>query len=152
VPVSGDTIVVGSPLDVVDKGPPAGAAYVFERGAGDWGQTAELGLGAASPKDEFGYAGSISGDVLFATAPSEDGAGTDRGAAHVFGRDEGGEGAWGEARNLTASDGEDGDGFGWDVSVSGDTAVVSAIWEAGSGEQRGAAYVFELVPVQGGTD
>ena len=99
---------------------------------------------SATAEDHFGYSLSLSDDVLIAANL------TTRGAAHVFGRDVGGEGAWGEEEVLVASDEEDGDGFGWDVAFSGDTAVVTALWKNGGGTERGAAYVFQLVPESDG--
>jgi hypothetical protein len=44
-----------------------------------------------------------------------------------------------EYAKLTASDGKAGDGLGWSVALTGDTALVSSLWK-NSG--RGAAYVF----------
>ena len=40
---------------------------------------------------------------------------------------------------LIASDGAEGDSFGYSVSISGDTIVVGAIGDDG----RGSAYIFE---------
>jgi hypothetical protein len=125
-----------------------GAAYVFERdsdGPGNWGQERKLSASDAEDDDYFGYAVAINGLTIVVGAGAEDGAGTDRGAAYVFGRNIGGVGNWGQARKLTASDAEDDDGFGY-PAVSGDTVVVGASAEGGAGTGRGAAYVF--VPPQ----
>jgi hypothetical protein len=46
---------------------------------------------------------------------------------------------------LTASDGEHWDHFGNSLSISDDTMVVGAIYADGSGQNGGAAYVFERV-------
>ncbi len=43
---------------------------------------------------------------------------------------------------LTASDGAAGDMFGNGVSVSGDTAVIGAVFDDDSGTDSGSAYVF----------
>jgi ELWxxDGT repeat protein len=43
---------------------------------------------------------------------------------------------------LTASDGADGDWFGWSLSISGDTALVGASRDDDQGSDSGSAYVF----------
>jgi hypothetical protein len=50
---------------------------------------------------------------------------------------------------LTASDGAEGDSFGWSVSISGDTVVVGARYDDDHGTSSGAAYIFDRN--QGGT-
>jgi hypothetical protein len=145
VAVSGDTAVVGAIYED-GAGTDRGAAYVFKRdqgGAGNWGEVKKLTASDAQDTDYFGYSVAVSGDTAVVGAHFEDGAGTDRGAAYVFGRDQGGAGNWGEVKKLTASDAQDNDLFGDSVAVSKDTAVVGAISEDGAGSDRGAAYLFE---------
>ena len=48
-----------------------------------------------------------------------------------------------EVKKLLASDAQAGDVFGYSVAVSGDTAVVGAMWEDAGGADAGAAYVFQ---------
>ena len=48
-----------------------------------------------------------------------------------------------EVKKLTASDGEHADQLGTSVAVSGDTAVAGAPYEDSSGDNSGAAYVFQ---------
>ncbi|GAF73238.1 unnamed protein product, partial [marine sediment metagenome] len=97
----------------------------------------------AEDNDNFGRSAAISGDTAVVGAQYEDGAGTARGAAYVFGRDYLGADNWGEVKKLTASDPWNWDLFGNSVAISGDTAVVGAYSEGGAGFNRGAAYVFE---------
>jgi hypothetical protein len=53
---------------------------------------------------------------------------------------------WMEEAKLLASDGAEGDGFGYSVSLSGDTAVIGAYCDDNdNGADSGAAYVFEGV-------
>ncbi len=59
-----------------------------------------------------------------------------RGAAYVFVRSGG---TWTEQQKLVASDGVEGDDFGWSVSLAADHAVVGAYAKDAA---RGAAYVF----------
>ncbi len=46
------------------------------------------------------------------------------------------------AQKLLAGDGAADDTFGVSVSVSGDTAVIGAVWDDDKGDDSGAAYVF----------
>jgi hypothetical protein len=143
VAVSGDTALVGA-LGEDGAGSERGAAYVYERdqgGPGNWGQVKKLTASDAQDNDRF-FVAAVSGDTTVVGAQTEDGAGTDRGAAYVFERNQGGPDNWGEVEKLTASDAQDEDEFGGSVAVSGDTAVVGAYLEDGAGSNRGAAYVF----------
>jgi len=97
----------------------------------------------AEDNDRFGRSVALDGDHAIVGANLEDGAGgSDRGAAYVLDRDEGGTNNWGEGKKLTASDAADGDQFGTSVSISGGTAVVGAPYEDSGGTDSGAAYIF----------
>jgi hypothetical protein len=61
------------------------------------------------------------------------------GAAYVFVKPASGWKDMTETAKLTASDGADGDAFGYNVSISGNTAAVGALFAHGG---AGAAYVF----------
>ena len=127
VAIAGDTLVAGAFSNGID-----GAAYVFVRDGASWSEQALLVPSDGTGGDSFGYSVAISGDTVVVGATHHD---DGPGAAYVFVRD----GAtWSEQQKLTASDGEDNDELGWDVAISGDTAVVSTMGH-GLG---GAAYVF----------
>ena len=51
--------------------------------------------------------------------------------------------AFSEPEKLTASDGASGDWFGRSVSISGDYAVIGALFDDDNGFESGSAYVFE---------
>jgi len=51
-------------------------------------------------------------------------------------------GAWSQQAKLTAADGADGDNLGGAVALSGDTAIVGAIFDGDLGAASGSAYVF----------
>jgi len=145
VAISGDTVVVGAAGED-GAGSLSGAAYVFERnqgGADAWGEVAKLAASDGWLYDYFGTSVAISGDTVIVGATGEDGAGSGRGAAYIFERNQGGADKWGEVTKLTASDAEDSDQFGTSAAISGDTVVVGAYHEDGAGWNRGAAYVFE---------
>jgi hypothetical protein len=61
---------------------------VFERDypvPGNWGEVTKLTASDAQSGDRFGVSAAISGDTAVVGAYWEDGAGSDRGAAYVFG-------------------------------------------------------------------
>ncbi len=102
--------------------------------------------------DNLGYSVSISGETMVVGARFDDltggpgGLGIGAGSAYVFVRSGG---VWTEQAKLIASDAEVNDQFGVSVSISGDTAVVGAVWDVHTpgmpGDQfsgPGAAYVF----------
>ncbi|UCD75146.1 MAG: hypothetical protein JSV91_15355, partial [Phycisphaerales bacterium] len=49
-----------------------------------------------------------------------------------------------ETARLFASDGAEMDAFGWSVAVSGNTAVIGAVWDDDNGTDSGSAYVFRF--------
>ena len=52
-------------------------------------------------------------------------------------------GNWNETAKLIASDGAEGDYFGWSVSVSGNTAIIGADSDDDKGFRSGSVYSFE---------
>ncbi|MBE3131465.1 MAG: FG-GAP repeat protein [Acidobacteria bacterium] len=150
--VDGDLAIVGAPGDDVN-GNNSGAAYIFSHDLGGldgWGQIKKLVASDAAADDLFGVSVDISGDYAVVGAVAEDGAGTGRGAAYIFYRNQGGADNWGQVKKLTASAAADNDGFGFAVALEGDTAIVGADGEDGGGTDEGAAYVF--YKDQGGAD
>ncbi len=97
--------------------------------------------------DSYGTSIAIDGNRAVIGASYADSGGDDRGQAYVRYKDQGGTDNWGEVKVLTASDGADGDLFGYSVAISGDYIVVGA---CGSISGQGQAYVF--YKDQGGTD
>jgi len=51
-------------------------------------------------------------------------------------------GAWAFEAKLTAADGQSGDFFGGDLSLSGDLAIVGAMGDDDAGDAGGSAYLF----------
>ncbi len=149
VAISGDTIVVGAPLEdgpaTTVNGPQtngaadAGAAYVFVRTGVAWSQQAYLKVTNTDGGDELGHAVAISGDTIVVGAPYEDSSATgvggsqasnsrmDAGAAYVFARSGT---TWSQQAYVKATNTDAGDVFGWSVAISGNTVVVGAIGEA----------------------
>ena len=90
--------------------------------------------------DRFGLSVSVSGNTAVIGAEEDDDNGTDSGSAYVFVRN--GSGVWTQQAKLLPDDGATEDGFGWSVSISGDTTVIGAYGNDDNGENSGSAYVF----------
>ena len=101
--------------------------------------------------DRFGYSVAIDGDTAVTGAYQEDANGNNSGSAYVFRRDSGSD-VWSQRAKLTASDGANGDNFGYSVAIDGDTVMVGAHnHNGGNGNHSGAAYVFTK-PANGWAD
>jgi uncharacterized repeat protein (TIGR01451 family) len=61
---------------------------------------------------------------------------------YIFERNQGGANNWGEVDKFVAGDREQGEQFGISVAVSGDTAVVGAVFDDDKGPRSGSAYIF----------
>jgi len=140
VALSGDTALIGAHRDD-DGGSSSGSAYVFVRSGGVWTQQAKLTAADAALGEDFGWSVALSGDTGVVGAWHDDGGGADRGSAYLFVRSGG---VWTQQAKLTAADAALGDAFGFSVALSGDTAVVGAIWDDDGGDASGSAYVFDL--------
>ncbi len=82
----------------------------------------------------------VSGNTAILGVHNEDDAADIAGAAYIHRRDRGGVDNWGEDKKLIASDATAGFQFGFDVGISGDTAVVGMYDNAGGSV---GAYVFQ---------
>jgi len=134
----GDTALVGASGDD-DHGTDSGSAYVFRFDGSGWVEEAKLTASDGTAGDSFGSRVSLSGDTALIGAMNDDDHGTDSGSAYVF-RFDGSD--WVEEAKLTASDGASGDGFGNQISLSSDVALVAATWDDDHGTDSGSAYVF----------
>jgi hypothetical protein len=179
VALSGDTLAVGahqedSSATGINGGQGdsnmtgnSGAVYVFTRDAANaWSQQAYVKASNTGSGDFFGYRSSValSGDTLAVGAYGEASAATgingdqtddsqvNAGAVYVFARDAAD--TWTQQAYIKASNAGGGDRFGHAVSLSDDTLLVGAPFEASGaigidGDQTqnsvggaGAAYVF----------
>jgi hypothetical protein len=141
VTLDGDTALVGAPSDEDPNGVSAGSAYVFERADGAWTQRAKLAPDDGDDADRFGTGLAFEDATAVISAPGdEDPNGDGAGSAYVFERTDD---AWTQQAKLAPDDGDDGDNFGWDVDLSGDTALVGAYTDDDpNGEDAGSAYAF----------
>jgi hypothetical protein len=142
VAISGDTAVVGAPLDDLGANGDQGSAWVFSRVGSAWiGPDLQAIASDGAAGDRFGTSVAISGDTAIVGA-SEDSVGANgaQGSAYVFTRSGS---VWTQQAQLTAADGAFADFFGSSVALSGDTAIVGAFAsDVGSNVDAGSAYVF----------
>jgi len=144
---AGDTCIVGAYLDNAGGPTDAGAAYIFERSGGVWGEAAKLQASDGEVSAYFGYSASMNaaGDTCIVGAYGDNAGFTDAGAAYIFTKSGG---VWSEAAKISASDAEASAYFGYSVSMNaaGDTCIVGAYLDnAGGLNDAGAAYTF-LMP------
>jgi hypothetical protein len=168
----GQTLVVGAsqvPRTIGGNTLDAGAAYVFARQGGGWGQTAELMSSNLDLGDRFGQAVAVSADgsTVAVGAVGETslatGIGGDQshhpnqflmGAVYVFGRTGS---AWTQQAYVKATNTQPYAEFGHAVSLSadGDRLAVAAVAQSGIGrgigatpeptgrEESGAVYLYQ---------
>ncbi len=124
--LDGDALLVGAEEATVSANSDQGAAYVYYRnqgGADTWGQVRKLTASDGGANHYFGCSVAMRDDLAVVGAV---GVSAYRGAAYVFGRDQGGSNNWGQIKKLTASDAADNDWFGNSVAVAGDHILVGA--------------------------
>ncbi len=167
VVIEGDTIVVGAHLenandddvDTTNDVTDSGAAYVFTKVFGVWGQKAKLTASDAAANDEFGISVAVHDETVIVGAhlenANDDDVDTtddvaDSGAVYVFTKPE--SGGWADATEtakLTASDAVENNQFGISVAVHDETVVVGAHQ---NDSNKGAAYVFTKPESDGWAD
>lgn len=142
ISLSGFRVLIGAPLDD-ENGIDAGAAYVFQVGNGVPGQLDKLISSSFSTGDRFGTSVSLDGNQALIGANGDDDNGTDAGSAYLFNYDTFNN-AWFEVDKLYAVGAAAGDLFGTSVSLSGNRALISAIFDDDNGNNSGSAYLFDL--------
>ena len=135
VALDGDTALIGAVEDD-EKGPRAGAAYVFTGSGASWQQQKKLF--ASDPMDLAQFGGDVAlqdGTALVGASHADD----QRGSVHVF---TGSGSSWTHRAKLVASDRSTACEFGMSVSLSGGTALVGAYREDRAAQNMGSAYLF----------
>ena len=138
VAMSGNTVLAGAIHHTIAGHLDQGAAYVFTGSGASWSQQGELTQNDGASSDNFGTGVALSGDTALVGAGRHAVAGNaSQGAAYVFTRSGS---TWSQqVQELTATDGVAQDYFGWSLTLSGDTALISA---AGRTSMQGVAYIF----------
>jgi len=138
----GNTAFVGAYMASVGAYTTAGKVYVFQKVGGSWSERQILSASDAGTSASFGSSVALSRDRTTAVVGAYSAGGNSAGRAYVF---TGSSGAWSETAILAASDGQNGDRFGFSSAVSGngDTLFIGApLATVGSTGQAGKAYVF----------
>jgi len=159
--ISGDTILVGADLNE-EKGFNAGAAYVFTRSKGVWTQQTKLTANDGAEGDIFGVRVALEDNTALISARRDDDSimGVDSGSAYIFTRSGN---TWSQQAKLKAPDGAADDRFGRSVALSGNNALIGAMFQDEQGENSGSAYLFkrsgntwyfkaQLIPKDGSKD
>lgn len=160
VAISGNYIIVGSPVDSEDSLgnntlASSGSAYIIEKDStGSWQQVQKITTSDRSTADIFGAAVGISGNYAIVGAYQEDedatGSNTlsNAGSAYIFKRDTAG--YWHELQKITASDRDAGDRYGIAVAIDSVYAIVGAYLEDEDEfgfnhvSAAGSAYIYHL--------
>ncbi len=142
VALDGNTALISARRDDDDTmGVDSGSAYIFTRTGSTWSQQAKLTAPDGTADDRFGRSVTLVGDTAVIGAMFQDEKGKNSGSAYVFKRF--GK-KWKLETQLTADDGAEGDVFGWYVSLSDNTAIISANRDDDKGENSGSVYIFDL--------
>ena len=133
VAIDGNTAVISASSESDGDTFNNGAVYVFMRSDGVWVEQAKLLASDKATNDRFGWSVALDGDTIVIGAPRHGDIGMSKnGAAYVFVRSDG---VWEEQAKLLASDRSDGDRFGHNVAVQGDTVIIDP-------ERKNEVYVF----------
>ncbi len=138
VSLSGEYALVGAPLADTEQ-PNSGAAYVFRHDGLTWIEQVKLVAGDRSFNDHFGISVSLLGDYAVIGADGGDGLVTNSGTAYIFKREGS---SWNQVVELYASDGVEGQNYGFSVDLSGTDVVVGATGYGYSPYIDPAVYVY----------
>ena len=142
VAISGNTIIVGAQYEDGSSSSVTnyGSVYVFTGSGSSWTQQAKLVDPNPSTNDWFGsHSIAISGNTIVLGSILSDDTATNSGTAHIYTRSGS---AWTYKTQLESSDVAAYDRFGAGIAIDGDTVLIGAYGEGGSGTSRGAVYVF----------
>jgi hypothetical protein len=137
-----DTALIGTPNAKVNDEPFQGAAYVFTLEGTIWSQQAKLTAADGNKLDVFGNSVALNGQMAVIGAYGKEAvSGSDnQGAVYLFTRS--GD-SWSQQVSLTATDGVEGDLFGYSVSLANSNVLVGTPGADIYGiENRGAVYLF----------
>ena len=151
VALDGDTAVIGASQhsDPI-TGAGSGAAYVFTRQTGVWGEKAKLTPSDAAAGDNFGVSVAVEEDTVVVGSWQDDDNGRNSGSAYVFEKPALGWASTFETLKLTAPNGAANDRFGWSVAVDlddqrGDLALVGAYSDdIATGMDAGSVHVLGI--------
>ncbi|MDD3688270.1 MAG: hypothetical protein PHE56_16115, partial [Bacteroidales bacterium] len=159
VSIDGDYVIIGAYAEDenelgIETILEAGAAYIYKNNLDVWTLEEKICAQDRGTLDFFGYSVSINGNfaIVGAYNDGEDEFGSETvegaGSAYIF---ENNGSNWTQVNKIVSSDRYINDRFGYSVSISGEYAVVGAVFEDEdvSGEEHldfsGSAYVFKNI-------
>ena len=135
VSLSGTTALIGAYRD--DTGATnAGSAYLFDTTTGDLLKT--FNNPTAEDFDNFGASVSLSGTSALIGAPRDSTGASEAGSAYLF---ETTTGTLQQTFNNPTA--ENGDNFGYSVSLSGTSALIGAPYDSTGASGAGSAYLYQ---------
>jgi hypothetical protein len=141
VALTGNTALIGASNKTIASHTFQGAVYVFGFNGTSWVEQAELTTSNGATEDSFGRSLAVSGNTAIIGASTKTVAGHAlQGAAYIFAFNGV---TWLPHAELTASDGEANDSFGFSVAISGNMALVGCAGkDVGANFSQGAVYAF----------
>lgn len=141
--ISGIYAIVASPYDDAGLGTDQGSVSIYKYDGNSWSLMQKLTDATGAANDYFGYSVCITDNYAIIGSISDDGAfGADQGSVSIY-RLNGG--TWVLSQKITDATGGAGDLFGFDVSLSGNYAIVGAYSEDGTefGVDQGSASIYQ---------
>jgi hypothetical protein len=146
IELSDKRALIGAPAANIGANLHQGAGYAFGRSEAMWTQTQKLTASDGAAYDQFGQSVALQGRTAVIGQWSHDDDPNHvppppkQGVSYAFRL---AMGSWSQTRELTASDGEPGDSFGWDVALDGETFLIGAQGTVDGNMYQGSAYFFE---------
>lgn len=144
VAIHGDFAVLGMPYADFNGEEDSGAALIFQRNAGglqNWKLVKTLIASDPGERDHFGKSVSIDKDIIIIGADQNRLSVYAKGSAYIFSKNYGGINNWGEVKKLDPV--EFTLGFGTDVDIEENIAVVGSRSIVPDFHEKGAVYVYE---------
>ncbi len=140
VAISGNYAIVGAMSKDVGPHNSQGGAYIYHRVSTSWIEQQILTSSDGTAGDEFGCSVALSEDYAVVGAYYKQISSVNPGEAYIYHRNGT---TWTEQATLIASDAEDKEHFGRDVSISGDYVAIGAPYkEVNSNTLQGEVYIF----------
>lgn len=143
VSISGNTVVIGAPLDDIGANADQGSAYIFVRSGATWNFLEKLTNSFNAAGDKYGSSVAIDNNTIVIGAPAaESGSNTDGGRAYIYERTTT---FFDIKASLFAIEPGAGDRFGSEVALNGDTIAVTSPFDSREYELQGSAHVYAKV-------
>ncbi|WP_154223110.1 FG-GAP repeat protein [Marinicella rhabdoformis] len=140
--INGNNILVGSSFSDTSGLDSSGSAYIFEFDGKNWIEKQKLFSGDPSAEDNFGDSVSLNKSRALVSAPGTS-YNVDPLPGYVYVYDFNGVN-WYLSHILTASDREEGDMYGSDTSLFGNTALIGDFLNEDAYIDSGSSYIYSL--------